>query len=31
MSVLFKAYCRAYQKTLKLAMNFLDWSEPELI
>ena len=31
MSFLFKAYCRAYQKTLKLAMNFLDWSEPELI
>lgn len=31
MSVLFKAYCRVYQKTLKLAMNFLDWSEPELL
>ena len=31
MSVLFKAYCRVYQKTIKLAMNFLDWSEPELL
>ena len=31
MSFLFKAYCRVYQKTLKLAVNFLDWSEPELI
>ena len=31
MSVLFKAYCRVYQKTMKLAMNFLDWSEPELL
>ena len=31
MSVLFKAYCRAYQKTMKLAMYMLDWSEPELI
>ena len=31
MSVLFKAYCRTYQKVLKLAMNFLDWREPELI
>ena len=31
MSFLFKAYCRAYQKTPKLAVNFLDWSEPGLI
>jgi len=31
MSVLFKAYCRAYQKAFKVAVNFLDWSEPELI
>lgn len=31
MSVLYKAYCRVYQKVLKLGMNFLDWREPELI
>ena len=31
MSVLFKAYCRAFQKTMKVAVNFLDWTEPELI
>ena len=28
---MFKAYCRVYQKTMKLAMYMLDWSEPELI
>lgn len=28
---LFKAYCRIYQKAFKLGMNFLNWSEPELI
>ncbi|MBQ6066440.1 MAG: iron-containing alcohol dehydrogenase [Clostridia bacterium] len=31
MSVLFKAYCRLFQKGMKLAVNFLDWTEPELI
>ncbi len=31
MSFLFKAYCRVYQKAFKLAVNFLDWTEPELI
>ena len=31
MSILYKAYCRAYQKVLKFAVNFLDWSEPEII
>lgn len=31
MSTLFKAYCRVYQKAFKLAVNFLDWTEPELI
>ena len=31
MSVFYKAYCRAYQKVMKVAMNFLDWSEPELL
>lgn len=28
---LFKAYCRVYQKVFKLAVNFLDWTEPELL
>ena len=31
MSVLYNAYCRTYQKVLKFGVNFLDWSEPELI
>ncbi len=31
MSILFNAYCRIYQKVFKLAVNFLDWSEPEII
>ncbi len=31
MSILYHAYCRAYQKALKIGVNFLDWSEPELI
>ncbi len=25
------AYCRAYQKTMKFAVNFLDWTPPKLI
>ena len=31
MSVLFKAYCRVYQKAFKLGMNFLNWTQPEVI
>lgn len=31
MSKVFKAYCRIYQNVMKVACNFLDWSEPELI
>ncbi|MBR5411401.1 MAG: iron-containing alcohol dehydrogenase [Clostridia bacterium] len=31
MSVLYNAYCRAFQKGMKLAVNFLNWTEPELI
>lgn len=31
MSVLYNAYCRTFQKVMKLAVNFLDWREPELI
>ena len=31
MSVLYKAYCRTYQKVMKFAVNFLDWKEPELL
>ncbi|MBQ7637385.1 MAG: iron-containing alcohol dehydrogenase [Clostridia bacterium] len=31
MSVLYKAYCRVFQKVMKLGMSFLDWSEPEII
>ena len=31
MSILYNAYCRAFQKTMKLAVNFLDWTEPEII
>ena len=26
-----KAYYRAYQKIMKIALYFLDWSEPELL
>ncbi len=25
------AYCRVYQKTMKLAVNFLDWTPPKLL
>lgn len=28
---LFKAYCRIYQKAFKFGMQFLNWTEPELI
>ena len=28
---MYKAYCRAYQKTLKLASRFLKWRTPELL
>ncbi len=31
MSVLYNAYCRTFQKVMKLAVNFLDWREPEII
>ena len=31
MSKLYNAYCRTYQTVLKFAMNFLDWTEPELL
>ena len=31
MSKLFNVYCRAYQTVMKFAVNFLDWTEPELI
>ncbi len=31
MSVLYHAYCRAYQKAFKIGVNFLDWREPEII
>ena len=31
MSKLFNVYCRAYQSIMKFAVNFLDWTEPELI
>ena len=31
MSKLYNFYCRAYQKAFKVAVNFLDWREPELI
>ncbi len=31
MSILFNAYCRVYQKVFKLAVNFLDWTEPEIL
>ena len=31
MSKVFKAYCRIYQNVMKVACNFLDWSEPEII
>ncbi len=30
-SVLLKAYCRAYQGIFRVAVNFLDWKEPELV
>lgn len=28
---LFNAYCRVYQKAFKIGMQFLNWTEPELI
>lgn len=31
MSVLYNAYCRGFQKVMKLAVNFFDWTEPEII
>ena len=31
MSFLLKAYCRTFQKVMKVAVNFLDWTEPEII
>ena len=31
MSLIYNAYCRAYQKVLKFGMSFLDWREPELL
>ncbi len=31
MSVLFNAYCRAFQKALYVGTFFLDWTKPELI
>ena len=31
MSVLYNAYCRTYQQVMRFAMNFLDWTEPELL
>ncbi len=31
MSVLYNAYCRTFQKVMKVAVNFLDWTEPEII
>ena len=30
-SKLFKMYCRAYQGIFRVAVNFLDWTEPTLI
>ena len=30
-SKLFKMYCRAYQGIFRVAVNFLDWTEPQLI
>lgn len=30
-SVLLKAYCRAYQGIFRVAVNFLNWKEPELV
>ena len=31
MSIVYKAYCRTYQTVMRLAMNFLDWRDPELL
>ncbi len=31
MSLLFNAYCRAYQKVMYVGTMFLDWSRPELL
>ncbi len=31
MSILYNAYCRTFQKVMKVAVNFLDWTEPEII
>ena len=30
-SALFKAYCRTYQGIFRVAVNFLNWKEPELV
>ena len=30
-SVLFKAFCRTYQGVFRVAVNFLNWKEPELV
>ncbi len=30
-SILFKAFCRTYQGVFRVAVNFLNWKEPELI
>lgn len=30
-STLYKMYCRAYQGAFRIAVNFLDWTEPQLI
>ena len=31
MSILYNAYCRTFQKVMKVAVCFLDWTEPEII
>ena len=31
MSILYNAYCRTFQKVMKIGVNFLDWTEPEII
>ncbi len=30
-STLYKMYCRAYQGVFRVAVNFLDWTEPQLV
>ena len=30
-SMFLKMYCRAYQGVFRVAVNFLNWKEPELV